>query len=242
MTQHASRAPRHETGRRVLHVAVALEGGCHLVGNVIHEWVCAVSVLIGDAVVKALEGGGFARISQRGSHVELRHSDGRTVIVPLRRRAHRASLIWRHRRARPQPSDSSTVPVTAHVECAGRPGRCSRKGASTRSCWARDPTCAEQSRASPLANMRSDTPRFWPPTRRAPMRVRLVGYSRRRRMPAPSNTLAKPSGVLRIFAHDLEQTPLATCWRSGELAGHRKVVGGERGWPRRSESNILLIS
>lgn len=39
----------------------------------------------GAEVVKALARAGFAQVSQRGSHVKLRHSDGRTVIVPLHR-------------------------------------------------------------------------------------------------------------------------------------------------------------
>ena len=39
----------------------------------------------GAAVVRALERSGFARKSQRGSHVKVRHSDGRTAIVPLHR-------------------------------------------------------------------------------------------------------------------------------------------------------------
>lgn len=32
-----------------------------------------------------LERGGFAQISQRGSHVKLRNPEGRTAIVPLHR-------------------------------------------------------------------------------------------------------------------------------------------------------------
>lgn len=41
--------------------------------------------LSGAEVVRALGKAGFAEISQRGSHVKLRHPDGRTAIVPLHR-------------------------------------------------------------------------------------------------------------------------------------------------------------
>jgi predicted RNA binding protein YcfA (HicA-like mRNA interferase family) len=34
-------------------------------------------------VCRALERAGFVRRSQRGSHVKMRHADGRTVIVPM---------------------------------------------------------------------------------------------------------------------------------------------------------------
>jgi predicted RNA binding protein YcfA (HicA-like mRNA interferase family) len=42
-------------------------------------------VVSGDEVVAALARAGFARISQKGSHVKLRNADGRTVIVPMHR-------------------------------------------------------------------------------------------------------------------------------------------------------------
>lgn len=41
--------------------------------------------LSGAEVVRALARAGFAEVSQRGSHVKLRHADGRTAIVPLHR-------------------------------------------------------------------------------------------------------------------------------------------------------------
>jgi len=44
----------------------------------------ALPVVSGPTVVKALEGAGFVRVSQRGSHVKLRR-DQMTVIVPLHR-------------------------------------------------------------------------------------------------------------------------------------------------------------
>ncbi len=42
-------------------------------------------VVSGPDVVRALGKVGFSEISQRGSHVKLRHSDGRTAIVPVHR-------------------------------------------------------------------------------------------------------------------------------------------------------------
>ena len=41
--------------------------------------------LSGAEVVRALERGGFAVVSQRGSHRKLRHPGGRVVIVPMHR-------------------------------------------------------------------------------------------------------------------------------------------------------------
>lgn len=43
----------------------------------------ALPVLTWEEVCRALERAGFARKSQRGSHLKLRHADGRTVIVPV---------------------------------------------------------------------------------------------------------------------------------------------------------------
>ena len=45
----------------------------------------AVPVVSGAEVVRALGRAGFERVGQRGSHVKLRHVDGRTVIVPMHR-------------------------------------------------------------------------------------------------------------------------------------------------------------
>jgi len=42
-------------------------------------------VLSGQQVVTALTRAGFVAVSQRGSHLKLRHPDGRVVIVPLHR-------------------------------------------------------------------------------------------------------------------------------------------------------------
>jgi predicted RNA binding protein YcfA (HicA-like mRNA interferase family) len=40
-------------------------------------------MLRADEVIKALEKAGFQAIRQRGSHIRLRHSDGRVVTVPV---------------------------------------------------------------------------------------------------------------------------------------------------------------
>lgn len=45
----------------------------------------ALPVVSGTKVVAALTKGGFGEVSQRGSHVKLRHADGRVVIVPIHR-------------------------------------------------------------------------------------------------------------------------------------------------------------
>ena len=34
-------------------------------------------------VIRILERIGFSRIRQRGSHIYMRHSDGRTTVIPL---------------------------------------------------------------------------------------------------------------------------------------------------------------
>lgn len=42
-------------------------------------------VLSGSEAVRALRAAGFEKVSQRGSHVKMRHADGRTAIVPMHR-------------------------------------------------------------------------------------------------------------------------------------------------------------
>ena len=39
--------------------------------------------LPGDRVVEALKRAGFQMVRQKGSHVFLRHPDGRTTVVPV---------------------------------------------------------------------------------------------------------------------------------------------------------------
>ena len=52
----------------------------------------AVPVVSGAEVVRALGKAGFERVGQRGSHMKLRHVDGRTVIVPMHRELARGTL------------------------------------------------------------------------------------------------------------------------------------------------------
>lgn len=56
--------------------------------------------LSGAEVVRALQRGGFTRVSQRGSHAKLRHGDGRLVIVPLHRELATGTLASILRQAR----------------------------------------------------------------------------------------------------------------------------------------------
>ncbi len=46
----------------------------------------------GKQVVRALERAGFQQVSQRGSHVKVRHADGRKAIVPMHRELARGTL------------------------------------------------------------------------------------------------------------------------------------------------------
>ena len=48
---------------------------------------------------------GFAEVSQRGSHVKLRHEDGRTAIVPLHRELAMGTLRSVLRQARLSPDE-----------------------------------------------------------------------------------------------------------------------------------------
>jgi predicted RNA binding protein YcfA (HicA-like mRNA interferase family) len=52
----------------------------------------ALPVVSGRTVVAALRRAGFAQVSQRGSHVKLRGSDGHVVIVPMHRVVARGTL------------------------------------------------------------------------------------------------------------------------------------------------------
>ncbi|MYC07400.1 MAG: type II toxin-antitoxin system HicA family toxin [Chloroflexi bacterium] len=42
--------------------------------------------LAADEVLRALSRAGFQRIRQRGSHLMMRHPDGRTTVVPVHHR------------------------------------------------------------------------------------------------------------------------------------------------------------
>lgn len=52
----------------------------------------ALPVVSGAEVVRALGKAGFEHVGQRGSHVKVRHADGRTVIVPMHRELARGTL------------------------------------------------------------------------------------------------------------------------------------------------------
>ena len=45
----------------------------------------ALPIVSGAKIVAALQRAGFEQVSQRGSHVKLRHANGRVAIVPLHR-------------------------------------------------------------------------------------------------------------------------------------------------------------
>ncbi len=49
-------------------------------------------VVSGKELVKALEKAGFTLSSQRGSHIKMKHRDGRMVIVPNHRTIKRGTL------------------------------------------------------------------------------------------------------------------------------------------------------
>jgi predicted RNA binding protein YcfA (HicA-like mRNA interferase family) len=46
----------------------------------------------GEQVKKALERAGFVKVSQKGSHVKLKHADGRIVIVPMHHELKKGTL------------------------------------------------------------------------------------------------------------------------------------------------------
>ena len=52
----------------------------------------ALPVVSGTDAIRILGKAGFERTSQRGSHVKLRHTNGRVVIVPLHRELARGTL------------------------------------------------------------------------------------------------------------------------------------------------------
>lgn len=49
-------------------------------------------VVSGKGTVAALSRAGFEQVSQRSSHVKLRHADGRTAIVPMHPELARGTL------------------------------------------------------------------------------------------------------------------------------------------------------
>lgn len=64
-----------------------------------------IPVVSGTEAVRALGRAGFDQVSQRGSHVKLRHSDGRTAIIPLHRELAPGTLRSILRQARLSPDE-----------------------------------------------------------------------------------------------------------------------------------------
>ncbi|MGA2306741.1 MAG: type II toxin-antitoxin system HicA family toxin [Acidimicrobiales bacterium] len=52
----------------------------------------ALPIVSGAEVIRVLAKVGFEQSSQRGSHVKLRHTNGRVAIVPLHRELARGTL------------------------------------------------------------------------------------------------------------------------------------------------------
>ena len=50
-------------------------------------------VLSGEEIIKALAKIGFAPVRQKGSHVFLRHADGRRTVVPLHKEVNKSTLM-----------------------------------------------------------------------------------------------------------------------------------------------------
>lgn len=59
----------------------------------------------GQQVIAALAEFGFTKVSQRGSHVKVRHAAGRTAIVPLHKELARGTLRSILRQADVKPED-----------------------------------------------------------------------------------------------------------------------------------------
>jgi len=50
-------------------------------------------VLSGKEIIKALAKLGFVPVRQKGSHVFLRHADGRRTVVPLHEEVNKSTLM-----------------------------------------------------------------------------------------------------------------------------------------------------
>jgi len=50
-------------------------------------------VLSGREIIRALAGIDFVRVRQKGSHVFLRHADGRRTVVPLHEEVNKSTLM-----------------------------------------------------------------------------------------------------------------------------------------------------
>jgi len=50
-------------------------------------------ILSGKEIVKALNKIGFVPVRQRGSHVFMRHPDGRRTVVPIHKEVNKSTLM-----------------------------------------------------------------------------------------------------------------------------------------------------
>ena len=50
-------------------------------------------ILSGREIIKALNKIGFVPVRQRGSHVFMRHPDGRRTVVPIHKEVNKSTLI-----------------------------------------------------------------------------------------------------------------------------------------------------
>ncbi len=62
-------------------------------------------LLSGRQIVAALERLGFAEVHRKGSHVKMRHSDGRTIVFPIHDEVDRFTLRGALRDADIEPDD-----------------------------------------------------------------------------------------------------------------------------------------
>lgn len=52
-----------------------------------------LSILSGKEIIKALSKVGFVPLRQKGSHVFMRHPDGRRTVVPIHEEVNKSTLI-----------------------------------------------------------------------------------------------------------------------------------------------------
>ena len=84
----------------------------------------ALPVVSGKEATRALQRVGFEQVAQRGSHVRLRHADGKTAIVPLHRELRAEHFARSSARPSSIPRSSSSFCKRLHR----RPGRRIRLG------------------------------------------------------------------------------------------------------------------
>jgi predicted RNA binding protein YcfA (HicA-like mRNA interferase family) len=69
----------------------------------------ALPVVSGTDAIRILGKVGFERTSQRGSHVKLRHTNGRVVVVPLHKELARGTLRSILRQAGLSPEEFAAI-------------------------------------------------------------------------------------------------------------------------------------